>query len=295
MWIRRQITRSLRGMSGKRRNANAKVTHNPVWYTGSYGRATGARQPSPVPHKTALVLPSVDEVVHDHEHPSYEDDADPVPRSAVAQRIYPEENQHNSQHEKRCQELILFLWLRHVSPSKLVDKHNFIAEDLMEESTSAGVSSLSRAQKVDLAVWAKGITPLRRAVTIYGDLVANAELDVLEAREREARLSGAKTTELREIVSQREETAQRLADTALDVVFESCTADALKQSSAAAKEAGLEGTSLVSAVMANQIVEPAGMTAELLDQIAETLPGQYAKLMAMWKQVNEDSGLNLPF
>jgi hypothetical protein len=176
-----------------------------------------------------------------------------------------------------------------------VDKHNFIAEDLMEESTSAGVSSLSRAQKVDLAVWAKGITPLRRAVTIYGDLVANAELDVLEAREREARLSGAKTTELREIVSQREETAQRLADTALDVVFESCTADALKQSSAAAKEAGLEGTSLVSAVMANQIVEPAGMTAELLDQIAETLPGQYAKLMAMWKQVNEDSGLNLPF
>ena len=166
------------------------------------------------------------------------------------------------------------------------------------ETAPTAVDEKDLAESVaafDLAAWVRGITPLRRAVTIYGDLVANAEIDVLESREREARLSGAKSTELRKIVAKRKETAQRLADAALDVVFEGRTGDAVKRASASAKEAGLTGTALVSAVMSAQIVEPVGMSADVLDQIAETSPGQYAKLMSMWKQVNEDSGINLPF
>ena len=147
----------------------------------------------------------------------------------------------------------------------------------------------------DLEAWVRGVTNNRRAVTIYSDAAGNAEIDLLEAREREARLSGAKTAELRKIVSERHAVAQRVADSALDVVFEGRTSDAINRATAEAKAAGLSGNDLMAAIMAPQIVEPAGMTAEMLSTIAKQGPGQFARLLATWKAVTEESGVTIPF
>jgi hypothetical protein len=147
----------------------------------------------------------------------------------------------------------------------------------------------------DLEAWVRGVTNNRRGVTIYADAAGNAEIDLLETREREARLAGAKTAELRKIVLQRREVAQRVASSALDVVFEGRTSDAITRATKEGQAAGLSGNDLMAAIMAPQIVEPAGMTAEMLSTIAKQGPGQFARLLATWKAVTEESGVTIPF
>ena len=171
-------------------------------------------------------------------------------------------------------------------------------EQSMNETDQAHTEEAAMNEAVaafDLEAWINGMTNIRRAVTIYADMAGNAEIDALNGREKELRLSGASTKEIRAVVEQRRQVAARVASSALDVVFEGRTATALAAVSKDAKDAGLDGVDLVYEVMASQIVEPAGFDADLLAQIAENYPAQYAQLLATWRQVNEEAGVSIPF
>ena len=61
------------------------------------------------------------------------------------------------------------------------------------------------------------------------------------------------------------------------------------------KNAGLKGDALERTIMCEQIVEPAGITPDLLEQIAAVDGGQYALIKMGWKNTNEEAGTELPF
>ena len=147
----------------------------------------------------------------------------------------------------------------------------------------------------DLEAWVQGMTPVRRSVTIYGDMAGNADIGILESRIREARLAGADTKEIRALETNKRAVAKHVADSALDFVFEGRSADWIRRATKDAQEAGVEDAEILYRVMCGQIVEPSGVTPKLIGDIAAVDGGQFANLLAMWKQTNAEAGVDIPF
>ena len=171
-------------------------------------------------------------------------------------------------------------------------------EMTMDEVTAPVVDEATMDEQVasfDLAAWVQGMTPVRRSVTIYGDMSGNADIGILEARIREARLAGADTKEIRALETNTRAVAKHVADSALDFVFEGRSADWIRRATKDAQEAGTEDAEILYRVMCGQIVEPAGVTPKLIGDIAAVDGGQFANLLAMWKQTNAEAGVDIPF
>ena len=171
-------------------------------------------------------------------------------------------------------------------------------EMTMDEVTAPVVDEAVLAEKAagfDLEAWVQGMTPVRRSVTIYGDMSGNADIGILEARIREARLAGADTKEIRALETNKRAVAKHVADSALDFVFEGRSADWIRRATKDAQEAGVEDAEILYRVMCGQIVEPAGVTPKLIGDIAAVDGGQFANLLAMWKQTNAEAGVDIPF
>ena len=147
----------------------------------------------------------------------------------------------------------------------------------------------------DLAAWVEGLTPVRGSVTVYGDMSGNAEIGILDSRIKEARLAGAKPEMILALNEAKRQCAARVAETALDVIFEARSTDWVNRKIREGKKAGLKGAVLERTIMCEQIVEPAGITPDLLEQIAAVDGGQYVLLRAGWKNVNAEAGTELPF
>ena len=171
-------------------------------------------------------------------------------------------------------------------------------EMTMDEVSAPVVDEATMDEQVasfDLAAWVEGLTPVRRSVTIYGDMSGNADIGILESRIREARLAGADTKEIRALEINKHAVAKRVADSALDFVFEGRSADWIRRATKDAQEAGTEDAEILYRVMCGQIVEPAGVTPKLIGDIAAVDGGQFANLLAMWKQTNAEAGVDIPF
>ena len=171
-------------------------------------------------------------------------------------------------------------------------------EMTMDEVSAPVVDEATMDEQVagfDLAAWVQGMTPVRRSVTIYGDMSGNADIGILESRIREARLAGADTKEIRALETNKRAVAKRVADSALDFVFEGRSADWIRRATKEAQEAGTEDAEILYRVMCGQIVEPAGVTPKLIGDIAAVDGGQFANLLAMWKQTNAEAGVDIPF
>ena len=171
-------------------------------------------------------------------------------------------------------------------------------EMTMDEVTAPVVDEATMDEQVagfDLEAWVQGMTPVRRSVTIYGDMSGNADIGILESRIRVARLAGADTKEIRALEPNKRAVPKHVADSALDFVFEGRPADWIRRPTKDAQEAGVEDAEILYRVMCGQIVEPAGVTPKLIGDIAAVDGGQFATLLAMWKQTNAEAGVDIPF
>lgn len=171
-------------------------------------------------------------------------------------------------------------------------------EMTMDEVVAPEVDEATLDEQVasfDLAKWVEGLTPMRGAVTIYANPKINAEVAVIDSRINEARQTGAKPELLLGLNEERRNAMRRMIEYALDVVFEARSQDWVNREIQAGKRAGLEGVALESAVMVKQIVEPAGITTDLLEKIEAINGGQYARLKDCWKRTNEEAGVSVPF
>ena len=171
-------------------------------------------------------------------------------------------------------------------------------EMTMDEVTAPVVDEATMDEQVasfDLAAWVEGLTPVRGSVTVYGDMSGNAEIGILDSRIKEARLAGAKPEMILALNEAKRQCAARVAETALDVIFEARSTDWVNRQIREGKKAGLKGAVLERTIMCEQIVEPAGITPDLLEQIAAVDGGQYALLKVGWKNVNSEAGTELPF
>lgn len=196
-------------------------------------------------------------------------------------------------------------------------------EDLMEEKTLSGVGPLPTAAEepvsvireptsydespdlaesvaaFDLAAWVRGITPLRHSVRIYGDLDAS-EGEAAEREEADARKRGASSEELRQLIEVRRALAKRHADSALDVVIEARTADFINRAMKDIRDLGLENPiDMYAYLISEQVVQPADFTFEIAQALGTSdNPGaqaQFLKLVEIWRKVNEEAGVKLPF
>ena len=148
----------------------------------------------------------------------------------------------------------------------------------------------------DLEAWVNGITPVRHSVRLYGNL-DQSKFNTLSSDEQDARLSGATSAQLKKIIDARKKAAQEITDSALDVVFEGRTADAVNRALAKGRELGYDGNDLSAYTIAQQIVEPAGFDFEIVKALADNpmAAQQWSNLITTWKKVNEESGVTIPF
>ena len=101
-------------------------------------------------------------------------------------------------------------------------------EMTMDEVTAPVVDEATMDEQVagfDLAAWVEGLTPVRGSVTVYGDMSGNAEIGILDSRIKEARLAGAKPEMILALNEAKRQCAARVAETALDVIFEARSTD----------------------------------------------------------------------
>ena len=144
------------------------------------------------------------------------------------------------------------------------------------------------AKTFDLAAFAAGIRPARRAVRIYARRDLEAALDVLD-EDIKAATDLRDNVRAKELRAAREDVVREMQDAALDIVVEARSDEARAKLADALTADGLddEGERLVRLVHA-QIIEPDGFTADLLRQIRESLPGQFAKIVAAAAEANTD-------
>jgi len=148
----------------------------------------------------------------------------------------------------------------------------------------------------DFAGFVAGIRPTRRAVTIYsrGDLAA--ERDLLSARLREAEDMQAPAKERTELRKQLKTVTREMADSAIDVVVEGRSSEWAKKLRDALVKDGVEDAMVrTSYIIAEQIVQPEGVTGELLEQIRQVSEPQWSLLTHAAAAANNGEGVTPDF
>ena len=171
-------------------------------------------------------------------------------------------------------------------------------EMTMDEVTAPVVDEATMDEQVasfDLAAWVEGLTPMRGSVRIYGNPSLNAKITKVDSDIKESRSFGVQAAKIKSLSEAKQALMEQLISTSLDIVFEARSTDWVNRKIREGKNAGLKGDALERTIMCEQIVEPAGITPDLLDQIAAVDGGQYALIKAGWKNTNEEAGTELPF
>ena len=172
-------------------------------------------------------------------------------------------------------------------------------EMTMDEVSAPVVDEATMDEQVagfDLAAWVEGLTPMRGSVRIYGNPSLNAKITKVDSDIKESRSFGVQAAKIKSLIEAKQALMEQLISTSLDIVFEARSPDWVNRKIREGKNAGLEGGELERTIMCEQIVEPAGITLELLEQIAAVDGGgQYALLKEGWKNVNAEAGTELPF
>lgn len=150
-----------------------------------------------------------------------------------------------------------------------------------------------------LLAWAAGVTPISRAVPLYARMDLLAERDILKADLDSARVvedSEAETRILANIRKINEQIEQSKMMVKVQQLSESKRREVVEELTAQGYENDTDEFLLRAA--AEHIVEPAGMTYEVLAQLVEVIPLQVADIVLAVADMNEktpDVRLTSPF
>jgi len=148
----------------------------------------------------------------------------------------------------------------------------------------------------DFAAFVAGMRPVRRAVTIYarGDLAA--ERDLLVSRLREAEDAQAPAKVRAELKKQLKAVTDEISSQAIDLVIEGRTDEWKKRLNAALVEDGVTDVTVrTSYIIAEQVVQPEGVTGELLEQIRKVSEPQWSRMTFTAADANKGEGVGPDF
>ena len=148
----------------------------------------------------------------------------------------------------------------------------------------------------DFAAFVAGIRPTRRAVTIYsrGDLAA--ERDLLAARISESQDAQRPAKERTAMQKRLKEITEEITASAIDVVVEGRSSEWVsKLNQALVKDGVDDGVVRSSHIIAEQVVQPEGVTAELLEQIRKVSEPQWVALSQATTSANNGQGVTPDF
>lgn len=148
----------------------------------------------------------------------------------------------------------------------------------------------------DLSAWIAGMTRVRRAVTIFKDLGANAEIDVLRQRIATAKLAGDNPDTIAELENDMRDVINAIRESALEIVVEGRTAEWLARANDKLKNEGIEDeTERAYHIIADAIVIPEGFTPEMVKTIHECSPAQYQAIVTAFNEANVQGAATAPF
>ena len=156
-----------------------------------------------------------------------------------------------------------------------------------------------KANALDLEAWINGVTGIERAVTLYRNMAVTAEIDVAKTRLAELNQMQGPSEDRARLREQLAELTKAQVASALDVVIDGVSAEALARRWKAVEDvkdaAGnkLSKETQLCRVIAQQIKEPAGFNAEILEVLNEKSPGQFGKILQAWKSVLEESNVQV--
>ena len=156
-----------------------------------------------------------------------------------------------------------------------------------------------QANALDLEAWINGVTGIERAVTLYSNMAVTAQIDILKTRIAELNQmqgdSGGRA-KLREDLA---ELTRTQVESSIDVVLEGVSAEALARRWKTVDDAkdaagkGISEEAKLCRVIAQQIKEPAGFNAGILETLNAKSPGQFGKILQAWKSVLEESNVQV--
>lgn len=156
-----------------------------------------------------------------------------------------------------------------------------------------------QANALDLEAWISGVTGIERAVTLYGNMAVTAQIDILKTRIAELNQMQGDSGERAKLREDLAELTRTQVESALDVVIDGVTAEELARRWKAvdgvkdAAGAKLSEEAKLCRVIAQQIKEPAGFNAGILETLNAKSPGQFGKILQAWKSVLEESNVKV--
>lgn len=163
-------------------------------------------------------------------------------------------------------------------------------------TTYFDVTDTDAVADFDLSAWIAGMTKVRRAVTIFKDLAANAEIDVLRQRIAIAKLGGDPDHVIAYLEQDVRDIVNAIRESALEIVVEGRTAEYLTRANDTLKNQGIDDeTERAYHIIADAIVIPEGFTADMVKTIHECSPAQYQAIVTAFNEANVQGAATAPF
>lgn len=150
-------------------------------------------------------------------------------------------------------------------------------------------------EKFDLAAWIAGARPARRATTIYARPDLLADLDLLAERYA---LTSPASPDRADLEQQMRELRERVEASGLDIIVEARSEELRQTMAQALEKDGLKATDIdyQLAMIASQIIQPAGLDSATLKTLYEISPVQVAKIAQAATAANTEAPrVELPF
>lgn len=150
-------------------------------------------------------------------------------------------------------------------------------------------------EKFDLAAWIAGVRPARRATTVYARPDLLADLDLLAERYA---LTSPASPDRPALEQQMRDLREQVEASGLDVIVEARSEELRQTMAQALEKDGLKATDIdyQLAMIASQIIQPAGLDSATLKNLYEISPVQVAKIAQAATAANTEAPrVELPF
>lgn len=150
-------------------------------------------------------------------------------------------------------------------------------------------------EKFDLAAWVAGVRPARRATTVYARPDLLADLDLLAERYA---LTSPASPDRPALEQQMRDLREQVEASGLDIIVEARSEELRQTMAQALEKDGLKATDInyQLAMIASQIIQPAGLDSATLKTLYEISPVQVAKIAQAATAANTEAPrVKLPF
>ena len=150
-------------------------------------------------------------------------------------------------------------------------------------------------EKFDLAAWIAGVRPARRATTVYARPDLLADLDLLAERYA---LTSPASPDRADLEQQMRDLREQVEASGLDIIVEARSEELRQTMAQALEKDGLKATDIdyQLAMIASQIIQPAGLDSATLKTLYEISPVQVAKIAQAATAANTEAPrVELPF